>query len=112
MWKDFVAPEHPVGLLSFLRRINEAYSPDLGPLLVHCSAGVGRTGTLVALDTLVAELDDENQASIFNIICDLRHQRNFLVQSLVSQIFHYFIDFLYKINLEMSKKYIFAIVIC
>ena len=36
VWKDFVAPEHPVGLLSFLRRINEAYSPDLGPLLVHC----------------------------------------------------------------------------
>lgn len=48
------------------------------------SAGVGRTGTLVALDSLVMELDEEGQASIFNIICDLRHQRNFLVQSLVS----------------------------
>lgn len=48
------------------------------------SAGVGRTGTLVALDSLVMELDEEGQASIFNVICDLRHQRNFLVQSLVS----------------------------
>ena len=48
------------------------------------SAGVGRTGTLVALDSLVMELDEEGHASIFNVICDLRHQRNFLVQSLVS----------------------------
>ena len=36
IWKDFVAPEHPVGILSFLRRINEAYSHDQGPLLIHC----------------------------------------------------------------------------
>ena len=51
-----------------------------GPLLIHCSAGVGRTGTLVALDSLTQELDEENQASIYNLIYDLRHQRNFLVQ--------------------------------
>lgn len=38
----------------------------------------------MALDSLVMELDEEGQASIFNLICDLRHQRNFLVQSLVS----------------------------
>ncbi|XP_042869505.1 tyrosine-protein phosphatase 69D-like isoform X2 [Penaeus japonicus] len=87
LWKDFIAPEHPTGVLSFLRRINEAYSHDQGPLLIHCSAGVGRTGTLVALDSLVMELDEEGQASIFNFICDLRHQRNFLVQSLKQYVF-------------------------
>lgn len=87
LWKDFVAPEHPTGVLSFLRRILEAYSHDQGPLLIHCSAGVGRTGTLVALDSLVMELDEEGHASIFNLICDLRHQRNFLVQSLKQYVF-------------------------
>ncbi|KAK3883163.1 hypothetical protein Pcinc_012496 [Petrolisthes cinctipes] len=87
LWKDFVAPEHPTGVLSFLRRINEAYTNDQGPLLIHCSAGVGRTGTLVALDSLVMELDEEGHASIFNFICDLRHQRNFLVQSLKQYVF-------------------------
>ncbi|XP_047737797.1 tyrosine-protein phosphatase 69D, partial [Hyalella azteca] len=87
MWKDFVAPEHPVGILAFLRRMNEAHSHEKGPLLVHCSAGVGRTGTLVALDSLVMELDDEKQASVYNLICDLRHQRNFLVQSLKQYVF-------------------------
>ena len=47
------------------------------------SAGVGRTGTLVAIDSLLQQLDSEGQVLIFNTICDLRHQRNFLVQSLV-----------------------------
>lgn len=47
------------------------------------SAGVGRTGTLVALDSLMQQLEDEGQVSIFNTVYDLRHQRNFLVQSLV-----------------------------
>lgn len=36
LWKDFIAPEHPTGVLSFLRRINEAYSHEQGSLLVHC----------------------------------------------------------------------------
>lgn len=46
--------------------------------------GVGRTGTLVALDSMMQQLNEEGQVSVFNTICDLRHQRNFLVQSLVS----------------------------
>lgn len=81
-WKDFMAPE--LGVIRFIRQINEVYSVQRGPILVHCSAGVGRTGTLVALDSLMQQLHDENQVSIFNTVYDLRHQRNFLVQSLVS----------------------------
>lgn len=84
VWKDFMAPEHPHGIIKFIRRINSVYSLQRGPILVHCSAGVGRTGTLVALDSLMQQLDDENQVSIYNTVCDMRHQRNFLVQSLVS----------------------------
>uniref|UniRef100_A0A1B6CKV8 protein-tyrosine-phosphatase n=1 Tax=Clastoptera arizonana TaxID=38151 RepID=A0A1B6CKV8_9HEMI len=89
VWKDFQAPEHPSGILKFIRRMNEAYSLEKGPILVHCSAGVGRTGTLVALDSLLQQLDSEGQVAIFNTVCDLRHQRNFLVQSLKQYIFVY-----------------------
>nr|CAD7424727.1 unnamed protein product [Timema monikensis] len=85
VWKDFMAPEHPAGILKFIKRVNEAYSLEKGPILVHCSAGVGRTGTLVALDSLLQQLSEEGQVSIFNTVCDLRHQRNFLVQSLEQQ---------------------------
>ncbi|XP_046682093.1 tyrosine-protein phosphatase 69D isoform X2 [Homalodisca vitripennis] len=89
VWKDFQAPEHPSGILKFIRRVNEAYSLEKGPILVHCSAGVGRTGTLVALDSLLQQLEAEGQVAIFNTVCDLRHQRNFLVQSLKQYIFVY-----------------------
>jgi protein-tyrosine phosphatase len=36
VWKDFMAPEHPAGILKFIRRVNEAYSLEKGPILVHC----------------------------------------------------------------------------
>jgi len=83
VWKDFMAPEHPVGIIRFIKRFNEVYSLEKGPILAHCSAGVGRTGTLVALDSLLEQLNEEKCVNIFNTICDLRHQRNYLVQSLV-----------------------------
>ncbi|KAG8239894.1 hypothetical protein J437_LFUL019481, partial [Ladona fulva] len=44
---------------------------------------------MVALDSLLQQLDEEGQVSIFNTVCDLRHQRNFLVQSLKQYIFIY-----------------------
>ncbi|GBP95932.1 Tyrosine-protein phosphatase 69D [Eumeta japonica] len=89
VWKDFMAPEHPQALIKFIRHINVVYSVQRGPILVHCSAGVDRTGTLVALDSLLQQLEEEDQVSIFNTVCDLRHQRNFLVQSLKQYIFLY-----------------------
>ncbi|XP_015520829.2 tyrosine-protein phosphatase 69D isoform X1 [Neodiprion lecontei] len=97
VWKDFMAPEHPHAILRFIKRVNEAYSLEKGPILVHCSAGVGRTGTLVALDSLLQQLADEGQVSIFNTVCDLRHQRNFLVQSLKQYIF------VYRALMEMAQ---------
>ncbi|XP_044741511.1 tyrosine-protein phosphatase 69D [Chrysoperla carnea] len=97
VWKDFMAPEHPHGILKFIKRMNEAHSLERGPVLVHCSAGVGRTGTLVALDSLLQQLQEEQQVTIFNTICDLRHQRNFLVQSLKQYIF------VYRALMEMAQ---------
>ena len=54
------------------------------PILAHCSAGVGRSGTLVAIDGLIQQLREEKQVQIFNMVVELRRQRNFLVQSVVS----------------------------
>ncbi|XP_065213530.1 tyrosine-protein phosphatase 69D isoform X3 [Planococcus citri] len=106
MWKDFQAPEHPSGILKFIWRVNEAYSLEKGPILVHCSAGVGRTGTLVAIDSLLQQLDSEGQVLIFNTICDLRHQRNFLVQSLKQYIFVYraLVEYAQFGNTEIKAK--------
>ncbi|XP_037935932.1 tyrosine-protein phosphatase 69D isoform X2 [Teleopsis dalmanni] len=104
VWKDFMAPEHPHGIIKFIRHINAVYSVQRGPILVHCSAGVGRTGTLVALDSLMQQLEEEDQVAIFNTVCDLRHQRNFLVQSLKQYIFLYraLLDTAHFGNTELS----------
>ena len=68
--------------------------------MAHCSAGVGRSGTLVAIDGLIQQLREEKQVQIFNMVVELRHQRNFLVQSVVSissimilQNLGFFLDF-------------------
>ncbi|CAG9569793.1 unnamed protein product [Danaus chrysippus] len=90
MWKDFAAPEHPHSILKFIKRVNEAWSSMVGrPVVVHCSAGVGRTGTLVALDCLLEQLRATGHASVFNTVAELRRQRNFLVQSLKQYVFVY-----------------------
>lgn len=84
-WKDFNAPEHAPGMLKFTKRINEASADEPSrPIVVHCSAGVGRSGTLIAIDSLIQELREENEVTIFKTVCELRHHRNFLVQSVVS----------------------------
>ncbi|XP_034836742.1 tyrosine-protein phosphatase 69D isoform X2 [Maniola hyperantus] len=90
MWKDFAAPEHPHSILKFIKRVNEAWSNMVGrPVVVHCSAGVGRTGTLVALDCLLEQLRATGLASVFNTVAELRRQRNFLVQSQKQYVFVY-----------------------
>ena len=58
VWKDFQAPEHATGILRFIRRLNKDYSTDRGPILIHCSAGVGQTGTLVAIDHLIQQVEE------------------------------------------------------
>ena len=89
-WKDFNAPEHAPGMLRFIKRINEQHSqsPKTSsgprPIVVHCSAGVGRSGTLIAIDNLMQELREDNQVSIYKNVCELRRSRNYLVQSVVS----------------------------
>ncbi|XP_053204287.1 tyrosine-protein phosphatase 69D-like isoform X2 [Panonychus citri] len=89
LWKDFLAPEQPSWLLRFIKRVNEHYCPDKGPLLVHCSAGVGRTGTFIAIDSLVPEITCGTTINIYECVSQLRYQRNFLVQSFKQYIFVY-----------------------
>ncbi|XP_050678387.1 tyrosine-protein phosphatase 69D [Leptidea sinapis] len=90
MWKDFAAPEHPHSILRFIKRVNEAWSMCVSRCaLVHCSAGVGRTGTLVALDCLLDQLRDTAVAPVAATVAELRSQRNFLVQSLKQYVFVY-----------------------
>ncbi|XP_070111334.1 tyrosine-protein phosphatase non-receptor type 11-like isoform X5 [Equus przewalskii] len=54
-WPDHGVPAEPAGVLGFLDEVNRAQSsmPGAGPMVVHCSAGIGRTGTIIVIDILV-----------------------------------------------------------
>lgn len=89
-WRDFLAPEQPSWLLRFIKRVNEHHCPDRGPILVHCSAGVGRTGTFIAIDSLIRQIDEgASSINVFECVSQLRYQRSFLVQSIKQYIFVY-----------------------
>ncbi|CAH8553183.1 unnamed protein product [Schistosoma turkestanicum] len=80
-WPDHGVPNHPAPLLMFLRRVRAECPTDSGPIIVHCSAGVGRTGAFILLDILLEQMRHEKAVDVFNTVSRLRAQRNFMVQT-------------------------------
>ncbi|TGZ61872.1 hypothetical protein CRM22_007752 [Opisthorchis felineus] len=80
-WPDHGVPNHPAPLLMFLRRVRAECPPDSGPIVVHCSAGVGRTGAFILLDILLEQMRHEKAVDVFSTVSRLRAQRNFMVQT-------------------------------
>lgn len=52
-WPDFGVPNPPQTLVRFVRAFRERVRPDQRPITVHCSAGVGRSGTFITLDRIL-----------------------------------------------------------
>ena len=69
--------------MSFHKRAMTNWSPSKGPILVHCSAGVGRTGTFIAVDLALEQARKEGMVDIAGIVNRLRQQKMQMVQTLV-----------------------------
>ena len=82
-WPDHRVPDHATPLMSLHKQVMTAWSPSKGPILVHCSAGVGRTGTFIALDIALEQAKREGVVDIAGIVNRLRQQRMKMVQTLV-----------------------------
>ncbi|XP_076757587.1 tyrosine-protein phosphatase Lar isoform X4 [Xylocopa sonorina] len=80
-WPDHGVPEHPAPFLQFLRRVRSLNPPDSGPLIVHCSAGVGRTGCFIVIDSMLERIKHEKMIDIYGHVTCLRAQRNYMVQT-------------------------------
>ncbi|PRD36631.1 UNVERIFIED_CONTAM: Ptp69D [Trichonephila clavipes] len=100
MWSDFLSPGQPSWLLRFIKRVNEHYTGDRGPLLVHCSEGVGRTGTYVAIDSLIEQLDAEGIVDIFSFVTHLRYHRNHLIRTLT---YHDSVNYTMMVEFESRR---------
>ncbi|XP_072241597.1 receptor-type tyrosine-protein phosphatase eta [Leuresthes tenuis] len=82
-WPDHGVPETTELLISFRHLVREhmnQYSRN-SPTMVHCSAGVGRTGTFIAIDRLIFQIERENIVDVYGIVYDLRMHRPLMVQT-------------------------------
>ncbi|XP_058490461.1 receptor-type tyrosine-protein phosphatase F isoform X12 [Solea solea] len=86
-WPDHGVPEYPTPILAFLRRVKSCNPPDAGPMVVHCSAGVGRTGCFIVIDAMLERMKHEKSVDIYGHVTCMRAQRNYMVQTEDQYIF-------------------------
>uniref|UniRef100_A0A4X1V517 Receptor-type tyrosine-protein phosphatase epsilon n=1 Tax=Sus scrofa TaxID=9823 RepID=A0A4X1V517_PIG len=77
-WPDFGVPFTPIGMLKFLKKVRTLTPAHAGPTVVHCSAGVGRTGTFIVIDV-----------DVFEFVSRIRNQRPQMVQTDMQYTFIY-----------------------
>ncbi|XP_022097246.1 receptor-type tyrosine-protein phosphatase alpha-like [Acanthaster planci] len=78
-WPDMKPPEYPTPLLNFMRVVNADQNP--GRTVIHCSAGVGRTGTYIALDAMLKQMAQEGQVDVLGFVYQMRQNRIKMVQT-------------------------------
>lgn len=97
-WMDHDCPRTPEDLIKFVKIVRNERKNISNPLVVHCSAGVGRTGTFIALDILMQMIKQEKRLNIYEVVKHLRIQRMKMVQTLGQYVF------LYKCVYEIISK--------
>ncbi|XP_051545389.1 receptor-type tyrosine-protein phosphatase beta-like isoform X2 [Myxocyprinus asiaticus] len=83
VWPDHGVPEITQSLIQFVRTVRDYINrtPFSGATVVHCSAGVGRTGTFISLDRILQQLDTRDTVDIYSVVFDLRLHRTYMVQT-------------------------------
>ncbi|KAL3867958.1 hypothetical protein ACJMK2_040800, partial [Sinanodonta woodiana] len=88
-WPDKSVPRYSSSMVNFRHKIHttEDETNFSGPLVVHCSAGVGRTGTFIAIDILVNQAEAQGSVNVTSCLESLRNQRVLMIQTLEQFIF-------------------------
>uniref|UniRef100_A0AAQ5ZGQ5 protein-tyrosine-phosphatase n=1 Tax=Amphiprion ocellaris TaxID=80972 RepID=A0AAQ5ZGQ5_AMPOC len=88
-WPDFGVPFSPIGMLKFLKKVKAVNPTFAGPIVVHCSAGVGRTGTFIVIDAMIDMMHAEQKVDVFGFVSKIREQRSQLIQTDMQYSFIY-----------------------
>uniref|UniRef100_S4RMQ5 Tyrosine-protein phosphatase non-receptor type n=1 Tax=Petromyzon marinus TaxID=7757 RepID=S4RMQ5_PETMA len=98
-WPDHGCPDHVQGFLGYLEEIKsvrrhtnnmlEASKPANPPVVVHCSAGVGRTGVVILTEMMIACLEHNEKLDVPDVLAILRTQRMLMVQTITQYTFVY-----------------------
>ena len=89
-WPDRKCPQVD-SLYTFVQVIkaNMKKEDNKGPVVVHCSAGIGRTGTFLAIDPLMDLVSQKCRVDIFERVLEMRKCRPKMVQNSVSRYYCY-----------------------
>ncbi|XP_028144768.1 tyrosine-protein phosphatase non-receptor type 61F isoform X1 [Diabrotica virgifera virgifera] len=92
-WPDFGVPSSPTAFLEFLKKVRDAgvLEADVGPAVVHCSAGIGRSGTFCLVDSclILIEKYGLNSVDLKEILLEMRKYRMGLIQTAEQLRFSY-----------------------
>ncbi|KAK2171060.1 hypothetical protein NP493_1109g00065 [Ridgeia piscesae] len=85
-WPDHKAPDTARQLLSLVKDIDRhRYDPETGrpkgPVIVHCSAGIGRSGCFIATSIGLQQLREEHMVDVLGVVCAMRIDRGGMVQT-------------------------------
>ncbi|XP_039610726.1 protein tyrosine phosphatase receptor type Ma isoform X4 [Polypterus senegalus] len=86
-WPDHGVPYYATGLLGFVRRVKSKSPANAGPMVVHCSAGAGRTGCFIVIDIMLDMAEREGVVDIYNCVRELRSRRVNMVQTEEQYVF-------------------------
>ncbi|XP_053308162.1 receptor-type tyrosine-protein phosphatase H isoform X4 [Spea bombifrons] len=88
-WPDHGVPENTSTIIQFRDLVREYMDQrrSKGPTVVHCSAGVGRTGTLIALDYLIQQMEREQRIGVYGFVEKMRINRPLMVQTESQYVF-------------------------
>ena len=82
-WPDHGVPLFATAFIGFTRRVRSNYNKAGPPMLVHCSAGVGRTGVFIALDSMLERVQKEKTVNVYEFLTNMRRKRIQMVQAQV-----------------------------
>ncbi|XP_026066048.1 receptor-type tyrosine-protein phosphatase O isoform X3 [Carassius auratus] len=88
-WPDHGVPTVNAieSILQFVQIVRQQVNRTKGPIVVHCSAGVGRTGTFIALDRLMQHIQEHEYVDVLGLVSDMRSHRLSMVQTEEQYVF-------------------------
>ncbi|VDQ01331.1 unnamed protein product [Trichobilharzia regenti] len=84
-WPDHGVPNDTDQLIAFVERVQRIRGETSSPVVVHCSAGIGRTGVLIAIETSINLMERNFPVKPLELVQRMRDHRAMLIQTTVSK---------------------------